>query len=151
MRTADANIVVWLVIIGFVALAKVWNSFQRDTDNDPDDAPPTAPKPPLVRSRPSTGPVQPAPRRVPAREIENLIKQRVQKRQASPASPPPRVERAPSPAPASVAPPAASAPTPVAVVSASPVSPWVETLRDKQNLRNVIISAEIIGPPKALG
>jgi hypothetical protein len=27
-------------------------------------------------------------------------------------------------------------------------SPWVEALRDRQNLRNIIIANEIIGPPR---
>ena len=27
---------------------------------------------------------------------------------------------------------------------------WIEALRDRQNLRNIIIAAEIIGPPRAL-
>jgi hypothetical protein len=26
---------------------------------------------------------------------------------------------------------------------------WAEALRDRNNIRNIIISAEIIGPPKA--
>ncbi|HUI05875.1 MAG TPA: hypothetical protein VL486_02600 [Verrucomicrobiae bacterium] len=27
---------------------------------------------------------------------------------------------------------------------------WTEALRDRQNIRNIIISYEIIGPPKSL-
>jgi hypothetical protein len=32
----------------------------------------------------------------------------------------------------------------------SRASQWAEALRDRQNIRNIIISAEIIGPPKAM-
>jgi hypothetical protein len=31
----------------------------------------------------------------------------------------------------------------------SRASQWMEALRDRNNIRNIIISAEIIGPPKA--
>jgi hypothetical protein len=40
-----------------------------------------------------------------------------------------------------------NAPSPSKV---SRAAQWIEALRDRQNLRNIIIAAEIIGPPKAL-
>ena len=65
-----------------------------------------------------------------------------------------RLTRRPQPKPAAAPPPAEPAAAPVAK---TPVpepprrsSPWVVALRDRQNLRNIIISAELIGPPRGL-
>jgi hypothetical protein len=66
---------------------------------------------------------------------------------------------APQPAPA-VSPPiretsaiqrrhqAAASPSPIAEPQPTPASIWAEALRDRQNLRRIIIAAEIIGLPK---
>ena len=54
-----------------------------------------------------------------------------------------------------VPPPPPAPPEPVATPATVPAkpsrkNPWAEALRDRQNIRNIIISAEIIGPPKSM-
>jgi hypothetical protein len=36
-----------------------------------------------------------------------------------------------------------------ATAQVSRTSQWMEALRDRNNIRNIVIAAEIIGPPKA--
>lgn len=111
----------------------------------------------------------PAPRegwRVDPEQIRRFVEQLSgQPRQAGRGQPPstpqppvtpPPIQKATPPAPAPTPEPAAAlsdtkptmaeAPAPTAT---SRASRWAEALRDKQNIRNIIISAEIIGPPKA--
>lgn len=66
----------------------------------------------------------------------------------TPAPPPPRKTTKPAPVPA---------PTQTSTSDTKPASPgaapsratqWAAALRDRQNIRNIIISAEIIGPPR---
>ncbi|HUJ70853.1 MAG TPA: hypothetical protein VLZ30_01325 [Verrucomicrobiae bacterium] len=63
-------------------------------------------------------------------------------RKAAPPPPPPKTE------------PAVAAPVATQTVAAAPTQPsrawqWMEALRDRNNVRNIVIGAEVIGPPKA--
>jgi len=67
---------------------------------------------------------------------------------AEPAAPPPPVAEEPAPTPAAAVPAPAIA-SRSATPAPSRAAQWAEALRDRQNIRNIIISYEIIGPPKA--
>ena len=97
-------------------------------------------------------------RKVSADDIRRFVEQLSGKAQPPP-QPPPPVARPPArkaepppppePEPASipvVAQKVAAAPAPA---QTSRALQWMEALRDRNNIRNIIISAEIIGPPKA--
>jgi hypothetical protein len=100
----------------------------------------------------------PAPReawRIDPEQIRRFVEQLSGQPQTTPQPPvaaPLPVQKAPPPSTEPVVataaeskPVMAEAPAP----SPSRASQWAEALRDKQNIRNIIISAEIIGPPKA--
>jgi len=61
------------------------------------------------------------------------------------AEPPP----APAPEPSTAAPVAAQAVATPTPPTSTQSSQWMEALRDRDNIRNIVIAAEIIGPPKA--
>jgi len=86
--------------------------------------------------RPPPPPPSPPPIQAPAR------RRSVRKAAAPP--PPPRQEPAPAAPVASQT--VTASPTPAQV---SRASQWMEALRDRNNVRNIIIGAEVIGPPKA--
>ena len=147
MRLASADFIVWLIIFAVVALAKAWSRLQQQIDED-SSAPP--PKPPVAKRplRPRLLPPQP---RKPGggtdlRDFMEQLQRKLQPQPVARAAPPPT----PPPAPKPEAPPTAPKAEPplAAAVSPSRTSAWTEALRDKQNIRNIIISAEIIGPPK---
>jgi hypothetical protein len=97
-------------------------------------------------------------RKVSTDEIRRFVEQLSGKPQPPPPPPvaPPPVPRA-EPAPLAPRPePVTAAPVATQTVVESPAPgqtsralQWMEALRDRQNIRNIIISAEIIGPPKA--
>jgi hypothetical protein len=100
----------------------------------------------------------PAPRegwRIDPEQIRKFVEQLSGQPQSTPppVAPPP-VQKAPTPTPEPVV--ATEAETKPAMARAPASSPpsrasqWAEALRDRQNIRNIIISAEIIGPPKAM-
>jgi hypothetical protein len=124
--------------------------------------------PPAIRRRvPQPRPVSTPPgRKVSADDIRHVVEQMgrkppplapaplpppaplVAKAEAiPPPSPTPPPPPAPSPPEASV--PAQAAGGAPAPAEASRASEWMEALRDRQNLRNIIISYEIIGPPRS--
>jgi len=115
-----------------------------------------------IPSRTTTPPVgSPTARgnwKVDPEQIRRFIEQLSGEPQATappPVAPPP-IQEAPAPPPAPVPTTALTATMPtMAEVLARPSTPsraaqWTEALRDRQNIRNIIISAEIIGLPKAL-
>lgn len=67
-------------------------------------------------------------------------------RKAEALAPPPPAPAKPEPVSAAPAPEPAMAGAPAS--SPSRAAQWAEALRDRQNIRNIIISAEIIGRPK---
>jgi colicin import membrane protein len=130
------------------------------------------PPPPVARTAPRTArlPVGPPPReawRVDPEQVRRFIEQLSGKPQPVPPppvapppvrkmeaarprpAPPERPEQPPKPEPAAAAP-VAKPPIPASPMPAPTprAALWAEALRDKQNIRNIIISAEIIGPPK---
>jgi hypothetical protein len=117
---------------------------------------------PVQRTVPRTAarPVgSPAPRegwKIDPEQIRRFVEQLSGQPPSTPPPPvasPPPVQKAPPPTPEPVA---AAAPESQPVMAEAPAPPatsraaqWAEALRDRQNIRNIIISAEIIGPPKA--
>jgi hypothetical protein len=107
-------------------------------------------RPVLPRATPSRAPApMRGERKVDVEQIRRLVENLGGKPQLPPPVPAPTqpVARAGSPAPP---------PQPETAPSATPAQPlrsrgslWMEALRDQQNIRNIIIASEIIGPPKA--
>ena len=154
MKRAAGDFAVWLIIAIIVAVGKLWNKFVA-TQSDEEETPPT---PPPVRraARPQSGPVSspapPMPRPVITephdREDSGKDLRDFMERLTRPPQPKPVAAPAPPPKPPPAEPAAAPvAKTPVPEPPRRP-SRWAEALRDRQNLRNIIISAEIIGPPR---
>lgn len=122
----------------------------------PGVAPVARPAPRVVpRTAPSRSP-SPTPRgrKVAADDIRRFVEQLSGKPQPPP--PPPVRKAEPAPAPPRQPEPVAQATEakqPIATASVpaqtSRASQWMEALRDRNNIRNIIISAEIIGPPIA--
>ena len=108
-------------------------------------------------ARPPVG--TPAPReawRIDPEQIRRFVEQvSGQTRPVPPPIPQPRADKVeaagppPTPEPAAAAPVAKTVTDETASSRTSRAVQWAEALRDKQNIRNIIISAEIIGPPKA--
>jgi hypothetical protein len=97
----------------------------------------------------------PAPRegwRIDPEQIRRFVEQLSGQPQATPQPPvaPPPIHEAPAPAPMPEPVATAAETKPTIPVTTSRASQWAEALRDRQNIRNIIISAEIIGPPKAV-
>ena len=98
-------------------------------------------------------------RRVSTDDIRRFAEQLSGKAQPPPPPPPPVVRppaRKAEPPPPPRPEPATAAPVAVQTVAAAPAPAqtsralqWMEALRDRNNIRNIIISVEIIGPPKA--
>jgi hypothetical protein len=98
---------------------------------------------------------------VDADQIRRFIEQMSGKTQPPPAPPPPPIQPprtreveppAPLPQPEPVQDVPAATQTPVKApvpAQTSRASQWAEALRDRNNIRNIVIAAEIIGPPKA--
>jgi len=124
--------------------------------------------PPAIRGRvPQPRPVSTSPgRKVSADDIRHVVEQMGRKpRPLAPAPLPPpaplvaKAEAFPPPSPIPPPPPAPSPPeaaAPVQAVGGAPApaqedraSQWLEALRDRQNIRNIIIAYEIIGPPRS--
>jgi cell division protein FtsN len=163
MKLAAGDFAVWLIIAIIVAVGKLWNKFIT-MQADEDEPTPSAP-PPLQRAQPAqrrmptqrreverkphTEEVRLVPeetRQVQPKDLRDLMERLARPPQPKPVAPPPvkplPVPKAAEPAPKTV--PAAAKPAP----EPTRASRWVEALRDRQNLRNIIISAEIIGPPR---
>jgi len=115
----------------------------------------TLPRIPVRAGAPS----MPGGRKVSSDEIRRFVEQLSGKAQAPPPPPPP-VARAPmrkaEPPPAPPPEPETSEPLDKQAVAMAPVSQspsrssqWMEALRDRNNIRNIVIAAEIIGPPRA--
>jgi hypothetical protein len=81
---------------------------------------------------------------VPAPDAPAPIRETVSAPRPVRAAPPPIVDSVRAP-PSKLPPPSSS---PIAEPQPTPTAVWAEALRDKQNLRRIIIAAEIIGPPK---
>jgi hypothetical protein len=148
---------IWVIIFVVIALSQGWKKMAEQTGGDDDE--PAPPRPPTKRP-PRPLPVRPAapPPLHKQPDIWRVGEEKVREyietvRQA--AAPPPIRQATPVPvAPPAPAPePVKPAPTPPPVVThrqPSRASIWATALRDKENLPNVILSAEIIGPPKGL-
>ncbi len=146
---------IWLIVLGVVWLLQFL--FKRWSAGEGDEAPPVPkPKPKRgpQRRREPVGQAK-SPRDVSGgrqsavnqiRELVDQLRQGAQPPAPAPAAPPPIRETVSGPPPAPKLPP--PSPSPIAEAQPTPASVWAEALRDKQNLRRIIIAAEIIGPPK---
>jgi hypothetical protein len=175
MQQAGADFVVWLIIGAIFMMAKAWSKFVTSTDEDagdePSPPPPPQPRPersfPSPRPAPPVAPKPPSSREVAPEELRRFMEQLTKPAQPAPRSPPAapvihraklqRAKKVPAPPPPTPATPVAApslTPTAAATVTAKPQSQrsaqWITALRDRQNLRNIILSAEIIGRPKGL-
>lgn len=167
---------IWLIVAGVVVIAKLLGNINAASEVDEEAAapPPPTPRPraarpkpaprtatprsatpPPVRSAAPAKPVKPksewaaAPDQI-RRFLEQMQKQ-MQTLQHPPVAVPPPIRQAqPVPPPPPPPPPPTTKPAPAPEPVRKPARPnvWAEALRDKNNLRNIIISAEIIGTPK---
>jgi hypothetical protein len=162
----------WLWLIVFV-VAWLWPVIRKVRSAGERDKPPPAPKAkpkrrPQTRREPVSQDQRFGGRKAVVDQIRVLVDQI--RRGAQPPAPGPgapapirEAASAPEPAPApavpppiretvSGAPPASKLPPPspsrIPEPEPTPASIWAEALRDRQNLRRIIIAAEIIGPPK---
>jgi hypothetical protein len=149
MKLASVDFV-WLIIAAVFAIAKMWSKFATSQAED-DDVPASPPVRPRPQARPVVPPVaKPVTRptwEASPEDLRKFMERLTRPPQPKTATPPPVV---PPPPPKPATPP----PTP-APVAAKPTpqpsrrtSPWAEAFRDRQNLRNIIIANEIIGPPR---
>jgi type IV secretory pathway VirB10-like protein len=146
---ADADFIVWLIIAIIVIVGKLWNKFVSMQAEEEEPAS-SSPKPVRQRSRPRPRPAPPAAppvvRKASPDDFRAFMERLTRPPQPTPAATPPVARAAPPPPPPKPAEPVAATPAPER--SPSGASRWAEALRDRQNLRNIIIAAEIIGPPR---
>jgi hypothetical protein len=153
---------IWIVIILVVALAKGLGKLQSESGEDTNPRPPVV-RPPQRRTPPSGRSIQPrtrpqVPRPVPPpmpgawmakpeaiRQFVEHLEHRMEPRPVAPTTMPAakRPTRPPRPTPK---PP--KSPEPVSTEKPPRATQWAAALRDRQNLRNIVIAAEIIGPPR---
>ena len=132
----NIELVVWLIVAVVVTVAKGLGKLATPSTTDDKAAPVATPKPPVRR---------PPPRRPLPRPVVTVPPVRRQVVTAPPPEPP--VMEAPVAAVAAPAPPKAAPPPPPAPTRAAQ---WALALRDRSNVRNILIASEIIGPPVAL-
>jgi hypothetical protein len=158
----------WLIVFAVAALLQLLG--KRQSARKSDEAPAVRKTKQRLQSRPPPF-GQAAPPKIPAgsqgiadqiRRLLDEIQRAAQPPEPAPAAPPPIRETVSAPTPAAAVPPpiqeTAGAPTPapkpppspspITELQPTPASAWAQALRNKQNLRHIIISAEIIGPPK---
>ena len=136
---------IWVIIMLVVAVSKGLGKLQEMAQEEPTEKPATPRPTRSVRRRPPVQqPPQPPP---PLREwqaapetVRNFVQEVT--RIAQPV--PPASTPAPAPAPAPRPPPVARP----AQARATRAAQWREALRDRNNVRNIIIGAEVLGPPK---
>jgi len=146
-----------IAVVIVVAISKILGKLKEATAR-PDEPAPAPPRPRVQRpARPRPTAVTPPvireaqPRRwtVAADELREFVDRLQRQAQPAPAKPPP----VPPPQPRA-APPDEPAPAPKKAPTAKPAiasraNQWAVALRDRQNVRNIIVATEIIGPPKS--
>jgi hypothetical protein len=151
MKLAGADFLIWIIIFLVVSAVQGWKKLQGDGDEDEpsEPAPPPVPRPraarpprpvapPPVMPRAATSP-PPKTWQVDPNELERLRRK---------FEPVPVVE-AVAPAP----PPVPEAPRPVAIPRKIKLAPvpgagLAARLRRRETVRQAVIAAEILGPPK---
>jgi hypothetical protein len=150
MKLASADLIVWAIIAIVVAIAKGIGKLSSSAEEEIEiDDTPAAP--PVARPRPGARPRAPRPivqNNIPPAvptQIRAMMEQLAQpKRPTTPSPTPPPLVDAPAPVAAKT-----HTPPPTEPLRPSRSSQWATALRDKSNIRNIIIAAEIIGPPKS--
>jgi hypothetical protein len=159
MHLAAIDSWIWVIIFVVVAISKMWSQFQQPADDDEQPAEPVATKPPPKLPAARTiqrGPPAPPPPLIEEKwgEAPKSLRDFMEQMRRQMEPPPPVVKAKPVAAPLPVAKPVAppipkSAPVSAVVVpKPARAAPWVAALRDKRNVRNIIIGAEVLGPPK---
>ena len=128
MKHASAEFIIWLIVAVVVMVAKGLGKLATPSETE---KPASKDEWPGAAPRPKPKPVVRRPTRRPTAE-----------------APPPVIAATPAVAEEKPAPPPPSAAVPPAPPSRS--NQWAMALRDRQNIRNVIIANEIIGKPVAL-
>lgn len=164
MKLSSGDPIVFIVIAIVVAIAKGIGKLSQSSGENESATPAPTPRPraktprPIQNRRPVV--VQPTPpvvrekeaeyREGPPRDLREFME-----RLSRPAVPPPIVHKAappvpvkPAPVEQTVAPAVAATKAPSTSAKEAPVAPWISALRDRKNLRNIIIANEIIGPPR---
>lgn len=171
-------VVVVAIIKGLTKLQKPADEDSSDSDGTPPVAAPMVPRPqpkpqqpqlrpavtirraqrpvrrpasPIAAPRPIASPMRKAPR-VDADQIRRFVDQlsgrpiplAVAALATHKAEPPPPIPK-PQPEASEAKQTIAEQPTPP---QSSPASQWTQALRDRQNIRNIVISVEILGPPR---
>jgi hypothetical protein len=156
---------IWIIILIIIALAKGVEKLKSLAERKPPSSPapsrrprPVAASPrpvqmpPPIRSRTVVQPQSPpAGWQVNTEELRRFIRQVAGQAEPPPLPAPPQPRRMtppPEPPPPPLPPP--PAPTAAAAKRSRRATAWAAALRDKQNLRNVIVAAEIIGRPKGI-
>lgn len=159
----DWDALFWIAVVVVVGISKVLGKLKENAAEE-EEPPPPQPRP-MRRLRPAAqpkaSPVAPPPVlhekrpkgwQTTADELREFL-ERIQPPQATAAPKPPP----PPPSPPAAAPPAPAAkpasarpqPAPARPAPVNRAAQWAAALRDRQNIRNIIVAAEIIGPPKA--
>jgi hypothetical protein len=170
--------IIFVVVAMVKGFTKLQKPASEDTD-DADETPPVAvprparprpqpqPQPPVISSHRlppplsrTAAPMGPRPiaaaageaRTIDADQIRRFIEQLSGQSVPQPPVIPPQAPSAPPPQPEPV--PETpdkeqSIAEPPAPAQSTRAAQWAQALRDRQNVRNIVISAEIIGPPRA--
>ena len=160
MNLAGIDVLVWVIIAVVVALSQGWKQLTQGSESPVEDEP-ASPRP-LRPTRPARAPSRATARpqatappvatartwRVDPAELETYRRQLARRLEAQPTVPPPIVEVVPPPVPVPPVPAPLPAAAPAPVVQTTPASPWVEPLRNPRHVRQFLIAAEILGPPK---
>ncbi len=146
---------IWVVIAIVVAVVKALGKLQSAAEEEPIPVPPKPQpqRPPRTRPRPSAAPPQATPApvggwRADPEHLREFITQLTRQAQPPPIVPAAaREARKPEPKP-EPQPKQQTAPAQVTEHKPSRAAQWAAAVRDKHNLRNIVIATEIIGPPK---
>jgi hypothetical protein len=167
MKLASGEVIVWLIVAIVVAVTNGLKKLANPTASNQESVEPVRPpdRPPAVRPpaddrpvlqnpppivRPTNTEMRPEPR-----DLREFMERLSRPAPAAPA--PPVVKKRPPAAPPKPAPVAqqvamaTEAPLKAAGPAPSPAnlnSQWTDALRDRKNLRNVVIAMEILGPPR---
>jgi hypothetical protein len=160
---ASADLIIWIVIAIVVALSKAFSKFQENAAKEKETAPPpprprprsqrASKAPPVSRQAPRVPPpVEPRGESwTPPASLEEFLNQLPQAQPVKKTPPPPPPPALPPPR--AQAEPPAKKPEPKPAPTKPRLSKsrqWALALQDRENIRNAIMAAEILGPAGGL-
>ena len=163
MKLAGNDVLIWVIIAVVIAISQGWKQLSQGGNTTVDDEPAPPPRPTRPSRTPVRAPTRPAVRpqttappaaespawRVDQEKLEQYRRRLADRLVAKNKAPPPIVEVVRVPPPVAIA---APEPKPTVAPGAVPAprrrSPWVEQLRDPRSVRQFIMAAEVLGPPK---